>query len=157
MTLDLDNFDEVKIKGEELYKALSEVHCPYFDGKVYFNARGLEHLKFKRHGKARPQQDQYMRFKLLHLAPVVLRKSKTLQGIWETKSFEKVRVHGRTDTVLKDVEYFEFVAVMEGVRAKVIVKQVDGGQRFFWSIIPHWGIDKKTKKRKLHSGYPEED
>ena len=157
MTLDLDNFEEVKIKGEELYKTLTEVHCPYFNDKVHFNVQGLEHLKFKRQRKARPRQDQYMRFKLLRLAPVIIRNSKTVQGIWETKSFEKVRVHNRTDTVLKDVEYHEFVAVMEGVRAKVIVKQVYGGQRFFWSIIPHWGIDKKTKKKKLHSGYPEED
>jgi len=157
MAIDLENFDEVKLKGEELYKSLIDVHCPFFNGKVYFNAQGLGHLKFKRHGHARPQQDQYMRFKLLHLAPIILRNSKTLQGIWETKSFEKIRVHSRTDTVMKDVTYYEFVAVMENVRAKIIVKQVAGGQRVFWSIIPFWGIDKKTKKKKLHSVYPMED
>ncbi len=157
MTLDLENFEEVKLKGEELYKSQTGVRCPYFDDNVYFNAQGLAHLKFKRQGHARPQQDQYMRFKLLHLAPVILQHSKTLQGIWETKGFEKVRVHGRTDTVLQHVTYFEFVAVMGEVRAKVIVKQVADGQRIFWSIIPFWGIDRKTHKRKLHSGYPVED
>lgn len=157
MTLNIENFEEVKTKGEEMYKSLTEVHCPYFNDKVHFNARGLEHTKFKRHGKARPQQDQYMRFKLLHLAPETLRNSKTLQGYWETKSFEKIRAHNRTDSVLKTVEYFEFVAVIDEVRVKIIVKKIDGGQRFFWSIIPYWGMDKKTKKRKLHSGYPEED
>jgi len=98
-----------------------------------------------------------MRFKLLHLAPDVIRNSKTLQGIWETKSFEKIRVHGRTDIILKDVEYYEFVAVTEDVRVKVIVKQIEEGKRYFWSIIPYWKVDKKTQKRKLHSGYPEED
>jgi hypothetical protein len=157
MTLDLDKFDEVKQKGEEFYKSLTEIHCPFFNDKVHFNAQGLGHLKFKRHGHARSQQDQYMRFKLLHLAPVILRNSKTLQGIWETKSFEKTRIHSRTDTVMKEATYYEFVAVMEKVRAKIIVKQVAGGQRVFWSIIPFWGIDKKTQKRKLHSGYPAED
>jgi len=157
MALDLENFDEVKLKGEELYKSLEGVHCPYFNEKIHFNAKGLEHLKFKKHDRARTRQDQYMRFKLLHLAPKVLRISKTLQGKWETKSFERVRVHSRTETVMKDIEYYEFVAVMEEVRVKIIVKRIADGELFFWSIIPYWGVNKKTKKRKLHSGYPEED
>ncbi len=157
MTLDLENFDEVRIKGEELYKSFNEVLCPYFKGKVSFNAQGLEHLKFKQQRKARAQQDQYMRFRLLHLAPLVLKLSATLQGVWETKSFERTRMHSRTELVLKRVIYYEFVAVIEKVRVKVIVKEVEGGNKFFWSIIPYWGIDKNTQKRKLHSGYPEED
>ena len=157
MTLELENFEEVRIKGEEFYKTLTDVDCPYFKNKVFFNAQGLEHLKFKQKRKARPQQDQYMRLKLLHLAPIVLRASATLQGIWETKTFERVRVHGRTDSILTSVEYCEFVAVIEKIRVKVIVKQVKDGQRFFWSIIPYWGVDKNTHKRKLYSGYPEED
>lgn len=47
MELDLSAFETVKRNGEELYKSLSEIHCPYFNEKVYFNAKGLEHLKFK--------------------------------------------------------------------------------------------------------------
>ena len=98
-----------------------------------------------------------MRLKLLHLAPIVLRTSATLQGVWETKNFERIRANSRTETILKTVTYYEFVAVVEKVRVKVIVKQIDGGEKFFWSIIPYWRIDKNTNKRKLYSGYPEED
>ena len=157
MSLDLENFEEVRMGGEDLYKTLDEVYCPYFKSKISFNSQGLEHLKFKQQRKARSQQDQYMRFKLLHLAPVVLKASSTLQGIWETKNFERIRIHSRTDTVLKIVTYYEFVAVVEKIRVKVIVKQIEGGNMFFWSIIPYWGVDKNTKKRKLYSGYPKED
>ncbi|MDD5040934.1 MAG: hypothetical protein PHX87_06315 [Candidatus Peribacteraceae bacterium] len=123
MTLELHDFDEIKRKGEEFYKTLTEIHCPYFNDKIYFNAQGLEHLKFKRHGKARPRQDQYMRFKLIHLAPAILRISKTVQGIQETKSFEKIRVHNRTDMIMKDVEYYEFIAVLEQRRVRVVIKR----------------------------------
>ncbi|MCX6712263.1 MAG: hypothetical protein NT041_01060 [Candidatus Vogelbacteria bacterium] len=157
MSLDLENFEEVKIKGEDFYKTLDSVYCPYFKEKISFNVHGINHLKFKEERKARPQQDQYMRLKLIHLAPVVLKASATLQGIWETKSFEKVRIHSRTDIVLTKVTYYEFVAVIDQVRVKVIVKQIDDGEKFFWSIIPYWGVDKNTKKRKLYSGYPRED
>jgi len=157
MTLDLENFEEVRMKGEAFYKTLIEVRCPYLKENVAFNAEGLEHLKFKGKRKARPQQDQYMRLKLLHVAPLVVQTSATLQGVWETKSFEKVRIHSRTDTILKNVTYYEFVAVIDSIRVKVIIKRIENGRCFFWSNIPYWGIDKNTQKRKLYSGYPAED
>ncbi|OGH64858.1 MAG: hypothetical protein A2821_00050 [Candidatus Magasanikbacteria bacterium RIFCSPHIGHO2_01_FULL_41_23] len=152
----MQNFSEVKEKAETLYKTLEAVDCPYFKSKVFFNSEELQHLKFKSRAKARLQHDQYMRFKLLHFAPVVLKNSGTLQGRCEAKSFERVRVHSRTDTILKDVTYYEFIAVIEDVRLKIIVKEIENGQKFFWSIIPHWGIN-NNHVRKLHYGHPAED
>jgi len=35
-----------------------------------------------------------MRFKLLYLAPEILKISHTVQGVLETKKFERVRMHG---------------------------------------------------------------
>ena len=52
---------------------------------------------------------------------------------------------------------YEFVAALENVRVKVIVKQVLGGAPRFWSIIPNWKLDKNTGNRKLHTGTPAED
>ena len=153
----IENFEEIIIKGEGIYKTFSPIRCPYLESEVHFNAQGLEHLKFKRRGQARSQNDQHMRFKLLKLAPEVLKLSRTVQGIWETKHFERVRVHSRTDTILKLVTYYEFIAIINHIRIKVVVKQIDNGEKFFWSIIPFWGINKETKKRKMHGGNPEED
>jgi len=157
MNESFENFDEVRIKGEELYKTLEPVQCPYFKEKVYFNAQGLEHLKFKQRNGARNRQDQYMRFKMLRFAPEVLRLSQTVQGIFHTKHLERVRINSRTDTIMKEVSYYEFVAVVEKVRVKVIVKQIENRQLLFWSIIPFWGINKDTKQRKLYVGDPEND
>ncbi|MBI5420984.1 MAG: hypothetical protein HZA35_01585 [Parcubacteria group bacterium] len=98
-----------------------------------------------------------MRFRLLHLAPEILKSSHTLQGILETKKFERTRVHGRTDTLLKGVIYYEFIAVLKRNRVRIIIKQVEGGQKFFWSIVPFWGMNTKTMIRVLHDGIPEED
>jgi hypothetical protein len=152
----LEDFEEVKEKGESLYKSLEPVYCPYFKNKVHFTAEGLEHLKFKRKEHSRPRQDQYMRFKLLKFVPGILSESKTLQGLWETKQFEKARKHSRTETVLKNVTFYEFIAVVENIRIKVIVKQSDGPY-LFWSIIPFWKLSSSTSKRKLHSGNLDED
>jgi hypothetical protein len=152
------DFEKIKEKGEEFYKSIDEVSCPYLNKKVSFNAMGLEHLNFKkRREKARPPKDQYMRFKLIHLAPEILKSSHTLQGVWETKKFEKVRTNGRNDMVLKPVNYYEFIAVVKRNRVKVIVKQIDGGEIFFWSLIPFWGMNEEYRERILHDGEPEED
>jgi len=150
-------FKEVKERGEELYKSLGEVLCPFLKEKVSFGAQGLEHLKFKRREKARLEKDQYMRFKLLYLAPEILRSSHTLQGILETKKLERIRINNRTDTVLKPVTYYEFIAVLKRNRVRIIIKQIENGQKFFWSIVPFWGMNEETMTRILHDGVPEED
>lgn len=152
-----EEFELVKNKGEEFYKSLSDTYCPYFKEIVSFNSLGLEHLKFKQRDKARPEQDQYMRFKLLPLAPEIIQKSNTIQGILETKKFEKVRINSRTDIILKPVTYYEFIAVIKRNRVKIIIKQIDNGNLFFWSIIPFWGMNESTVTRLLHEGLPEED
>ena len=152
-----EQFRDTKAKGEGLYKTIGDVYCPYFREKVSFGAQGLEHLKFKRREKARPEKDQFMRFKLLRLAPEILQASHTLQGVQETKKFERVRVHSRTDTILVDVSYFEFIAVIRRNRVRIIVKQIAGRQKFFWSIVPFWRMDEATLSRILHDGQPEED
>ena len=114
-------------------------------------------MKFIQRDKARLEADQYMRFKLIGLAPEVLKLSHTVQGILESKRFERIRVNSRTDTILKPVNYYEFIAVIKRNRIKVIVKQIDGGSNFFWSIIPFWGMNTDTMTRLLHEGTPEED
>jgi len=60
MSLNLENFDEVRIKWENFYKNLDEIYCPYFKEKISFNAQGLEHLKYKQRNKSRQYKDQYM-------------------------------------------------------------------------------------------------
>jgi len=152
-----EQFKEEKEKGEKFYKSINEVYCPYFKEKISFGTHGLEHLKFKRRDKARLEQDQYMRFKLLSVVPEILKLSYTLQGISETKKFERIRIHNRTDNILKSVNYYEFIAVMKRNRIRIIIKQIDGGQKFFWSLIPFWKMNEETMGRILHDGIPEED
>ncbi len=156
-TFTQEEFDRIKTKGEEIYKSIGEVYCPYFKEKIAFNSKGLEHIKFKQRENPRLEQDQYMRYKLINLAPEILTKSNTIQGIQETRKFERIRVNKRTDTLLKNVSYYEFIAVIKRNRVRIILKQIDGGNKFFWSLIPFWGMDTNTMNRILHNGLPEED
>lgn len=152
-----DDFAKIRNDAEEFYKTVDYVFCPYFGEKIVFNAKGLRHLKFKSDRQARPYTEQYPRLKLLHLSPEILKKSHTVQGVWEIKRFEDQKTNSRWEHILKNVIYYEFIAVLENVRVKVIVKEVLGGEKHFWSVIPFWGIDKIASKRILHSGDPEND
>ena len=152
-----EDFEKIKTEAEAFYATIREVFCPYFKEKIAFNVKGLKHLKFKSDRQARTNNDQYARLRLLRFAPEVLNNSHTVQGIWEIKRFEEQKTNSRWEHILKEVRFYEFIAVLEDIRIKVIIKEVQGGQKHFWSVIPFWGIDKVTSKRILHSGDPEHD
>ena len=154
-------FNEIKNDAEDFYKAIGKIHCPYFGDNIYFNVKGWDHLIFKSWNNTRIISDQFARLRHIKLAPEVIRQSKTLQGEWITKKIERIKTNSRWEKVLKLITYYEFIAVMEShgskIRVKVIVKQVDGGDKFFLSIIPFWGVDKNTNERVMYGGNPESD
>ena len=152
-----EEFNKVKGQAEAFYKSLGEVNCPYFQEPVTFNSKGLEHLKFKKKYHARSRDDQYIRFKLLKFAPKVIKLSKTVQGVCEQKVFELNRSNKRNEYIMVNATYYEFVAVLNRTRVRVIVKQVGSSPKYFWSIIPFWKVNKSNGKRKLHYGKPEYD
>lgn len=152
-----DDFDQIRKDAENFYERINNIKCPYFKEKIAFNAKGLRHLKFKTDQQARPQIDQYPRLKLLPFVPQVLKNSHTLQGIWQTKRFEQQKTNGKWKKILKDVTFYEFIAVLDNIRLKIIIKNVAGGEKSFWSVIPYWKIDKKNGKRILHGSSMEEN
>ena len=148
--LSIEVLEKAKQKAESLYAAFAPEYCPYLKTKVLFNSKGLEHIKFKSWNKPRLMADQFQRLKLVHLIPQVLRESHTVQGRWETKEWERQKKHGKWQKSMKDVTYYEFVAVIERVRMKIIVKEVIGNPPFFWSVIPYWKTNEITGSRILH-------
>ena len=152
-----DDFSIIKEKAETLYSEITEVYCPYFKEKIVFNTKGIHHLKFKTDKHARADDDQYVRFKLLHLAPEIIKHSGTIQGISKTKLFENQKTNSRWECILKEVTFYELIAVINNLRCKVIIKEVYPNGKYFWSIIPFWKVKSSNHKRILHGGNPETD
>jgi hypothetical protein len=151
------NLDEIKKEAIFLYKNIGEIYSPYFQEKVSFNSKGLEHIKFKKRNHSRSEEDQIVRFKLLKYASEILKISRTIQGISKQKLFEPNKTNHRKELILVDVMFYEFVAIVDGVRIRIVIKQIENGQKFFWSIIPFWKINNKDNSRKFHYGNPEID
>jgi hypothetical protein len=149
-------FNQVLLKAQAVYSTSPQLTCPYFRGPVQFNQQGFEHLRRKSWNRGRERRDQFMRLKHLGYAFDILRLSRTVQGIQETYDWERRHRHGRWEKLQVAVTYYEFVAVMDKRRFKVIVKQLPGGERLFWSLIPFW---RQTEQgtRLLHDGNPAQD
>ena len=150
-----EEFAAVKERVEREYMSIGEVQCPALERKEAFNTKGLDHLKLKRWNHARNRNDQYGRLRLLHLVPDILKKSHTIQGIDEGNRMERIKVRGKWQISMRHVAYYEFIAVVKGCRIRVIVKQVDSEQAYFWSIIPFW--KQGEYRRKMFEGDPETD
>ena len=152
------NLDKVRQEAEDIYHAIGNVHCPYFKGEVTFNRKGLNHIKFKNQRTARNRSDQYVRMKNIKFASRILEKSNTLQEYRVVKTFVESKKNKRREKVLKDVKFYGFIAIVQDgdmiKRLKIIVKEVSGGKRYFWSIIPFW---RSNKELKIYSGNPEID
>lgn len=151
-----EQFERLRQEAETVYVALGQVRCPYFEDTIHFTTEGFRHLLFKRWNRGRDRGDQFMRLKFLARAPEIVRLSRTVQGIQETHEWERRRRHGRWEKLLIAVIYYEFIAVLARKRFKVVVKQLPGGARIFWSIIPFW---RQTEKgtRILFDGDPAEE
>lgn len=157
MEISEEKFFQIKEKAETYYGTIGSVYCPYLKESVAFNVKGLEHLKFKGRDKARVQQDQYTRFRLLELAPKILSMSYTLQGYSETHESLSVKTNGRRKSVIKKVVFYEFIAVIKNHRVRIIVREPEGERKYFWSIIPFWKMDPVSGKRLMHNGNPTGD
>ncbi len=151
-----EEFARIRQQAGEFYAGLGQIRCPYFQDNIHFNTEGFRHLLFKHWNRGRDHRDQFMRLKHLSRAPQILQLSRTLQGVQQANEWERRHKHGRWERLLVAVTYFEFVAVLDQRRFKVIVKQLPDGKRIFWSLIPFWRQSEQGR-RVLHDGNPAVD
>ncbi|MDP2821018.1 MAG: hypothetical protein Q8O39_02355 [bacterium] len=153
-----EKFEKVKQIAKLDYNKIKKVKCPFLQDYVYFNKDGFDHLLFKTWNRSRSQLEQYSRLRLLSLVPEIIAKSHTLQEYDERKIFVRQKINSRWEQRMKMVRYYVFVAVVKTVRLKIIVKEIEGGEKFFYSLYPSWKKDKKDPKKKIfYSGNLEED
>lgn len=141
----IKHFEKTKKDAEDFYRTIGSVHCPYLKAKISFNAKGLDHIKMKSWNKSRLISDQYMRLKFIKLVPTLLNSSGTLQEHHERQVMERVKTTGKWQFIMKPVTYYGFVAIHNNTKIKIVVKKIENGQPYFWSVIPFW----KTKKDEL--------
>lgn len=148
-----EKFEKVRQEAEICYQSIEPVWCPYLKTKVHFNSEGFEHLLFKTWNRTRKQAEQYVRLRLLPIAVKIIQKSHTLQEYDERRMFVRQKINSRWEQRAKLVRYYVFIAIdaARNVRLKVVVKEIEGGEKFFWSLYPSWRVatDVNGQQRKV--------
>lgn len=136
---DISNYEKIRGDANNFYQKIGNVRCPALgDGLVYFTAEGFNHLLYKNKRNARSREHQITKFKLLPKALHLIKTTTTHQEYDESlitirrKKFKKMQ----EETVV--AKYWGLIAIMDGFRVKVIIRQIGHGQKHFWSVIPAW-------------------
>lgn len=118
---------ELKEKAKKFFQENNKTKCPAFpDEKIYFNAKGLQHLFYK---GSRSKRDLKRIAKNIELLPRVVHLLKLMPLPQEEDSY---RIHG------KRYKFWAFEGVVENRRIKVVVRQIGTGRKHFYSVIPAW-------------------
>ena len=163
MDVDGEKFEKIKKESKEYYDKLGAIKCPYLNDKVHFNEEGFGHLLSKSWNRGRSLAEQYTRLKIFPKVVDIIKLSHTLQEFDERKMFVRQQIHSRWEKILKTVRYYVFIALLgdkNNFRIKIIIKQIEGGQPFFWSVYPSWRVVNDVsgdKKKVFYSGNLEED
>lgn len=162
MKISEEKFAKIKNEAKQYYDDLDSVHCPYLNKHVQFNKKGFEHILSKSWNRGRSTIEQYTRLRLLPKVVDVIKISHTLQEYDERNMLVKQKINSRWEKRPKIVKYYVFIAIIIsiGVRFKVVIKEIEGGLPFFWSIYPSWKKEADGiggKKKILYKGNLEED
>ncbi len=162
MKISKEKFKTVRNDAKEYYDSIDSVYCPFLRKNVNFNKYGFEHILSKSWNRGRSTIEQYTRLRLLPKVEEIIKLSHTLQEYDERMMMIKQKINSRWEKRPKKVRYYVFIAIKVSlrVRFKVVVKEIDGGQPFFWSVYPSWGKEKDTNgetKKVFYSGNLEED
>ena len=112
--------------------------------------------------KGRSTVEQYTRLRLLSIAFDTIKISHTLQEYDERSIVVRQKINSRWEKRLKMVRYYVFIALSKTrqARFKIVVKEIAGGQLFFWSFYPSWRVvsdGNGGKKKVLYNGNLDED
>lgn len=119
--------EQLKVKAKEFFKANKIVKCPAFPNeKIFFNAKGLQHLFYK---GPRSKRDIKRIAKNIELLPRAVKLLELMPIPQEQDTYEVQE---------KRYKFWAFEGVIDNRRIKVIVRQVGTGNKHFYSVIPAW-------------------
>lgn len=139
MKISQKEFDRLKASTEEFYSNVNDITCPALNSKVYFTSEGFHHLRYSKK-KARTQEAQAAKFKLVKKAVLLLQKTTTIQEYSEREEEIHKKRNKKLTKAWSVVGYWGFIAIIGGTRLKVVVRRIDNGKYLFWSVIPVWQV-----------------
>ena len=136
MEINQNYFDKKKETAKAIYSNQKVIYNPYFKTNIILNSDGFHHLQFSaRH--ERNKNEQIFKFNLLPLGLEIIRKSATVQEYRKLLSPIGKKSKRDGSVQIKEVEYWDMVAIIGEKRIKVrtVLRRVGDGNITFWSVM----------------------
>lgn len=135
----IESYNDIRASAAQKYATFGKAQCPALgNAEVHFTSTGFNHLIYSSSRKMREKSEQIRRFDLLDRAYFVISESTTFQEYDEQMHYKKVNRRGRYIEEPTMIRCWGLVAVVRGLRIKVVIKQEGNGKKEFLSVIPAW-------------------
>lgn len=144
MDSDRQAFEKLKENCKSFYDSVDHVTCPALNAKVHFTSEGFNHLRYSKK-RERTLKVQEAKLRLLPKGKKLLETTTTIQEYCDGLELIHRKKYKKIQKESLMVQYWGFVAIIDGTRLKVVVRRVDNGAYIFWSTIPMWRSVKYDK------------
>jgi hypothetical protein len=130
---DIPNFEEIKGKAKAFYKSMQPTWCPELNEYIAFNRSGFTHLT-RQGNLSRPKKEQVRRFDILPYAPVIINSPDKKPEYRVDKQISVIKPFGSKKKKELEVQFWGFSKEINGIKVKVVIRQMGNGKKHFFSI-----------------------
>lgn len=140
-------YEKTKQKAKRLYSKIGRIQSPALNNEyVAFTSDGFNHLVRK--GRIpRSKSEQKKRFILLPHAEKIITNPKAVMVYRTNKASYYVNRHGEKILTTSTAQFWTFIEKGNNFTIKVVVRQLNNGQKHFFSIMGNRMSAKKNIKR----------
>lgn len=129
------DYQELKATAKKLYSKIGRIPSPALNGEyVAFTSKGFTHL-MRKGRNPRPRNEQISRFALLPYAEAIIKNPQAviIYRTTETKYWNDR--YGQKVLITSIAHFWTFVEKMDGFTIKIVIRQLNSGQKHFFSIM----------------------
>lgn len=134
-------YEQAKKEAKKIYSKIGRIPSPALNNEcIAFTSKGFTHI-IRKGRNPRPRSEQKRRFRLIPYAEKIVKKPNgtIIYRTTETKSW--INRHGEKVLLTSTAHFWTFVEKINNRSVKVVVRQLNQGQRHFFSI-----MEAKNKK-----------
>ena len=128
-------YQKAKEEAKKIYSEIGGVKCPALgDEYVFFNSFGFNHI-IRKGRIPRTRNEQKRRFALLPFVEVIIKNPKAIIIYRKETIKEKINRHGEKVLMESTAHFWAFVEKIEDCNIKVVVRQIEKGNKHFFSVM----------------------
>lgn len=128
-------YEQLKLKAKKVYSKIGRIASPALnDEYVAFTNIGFTHL-IRKGRNPRPRNEQAGRFLLIPYAEQIIKNPKAIILYRSSETKYYINRHGQKILTTSTAHFWTFVESIKGVKIKIVIRQLNKGQKHFFSIM----------------------